>query len=794
MILKAYNNSVGIFLRASILFLTVIMSGCSATKYLNEDQALVKDVKLKGIDNEFAEASYLYVQQDIRPNSRVNLALYNLLNTHKNKYRSDRIKNIGEAPHLLDSSLVDISNREIQKYLVYKGFFNAKVTSDIRVKNKKAHITFTAVQGPSFHVRNVTYSISDTAVKNLYIQNRESLTKIRAGSRYDVDSIMNGINSVYNLMKSNGYYDFLKPYIHLDADSTLSTNQVDMKLHIYNPPGKSTHSRYFINNKTEIDITNSNLQHGRRLPDSAMVDSQYFFRDYSHRFNFNALSHYIFFNYGRPYSVQEENLTYDRLYELNVFRNIKISYEKDPDSTSLNVRMEITPLKRNSNRIEGEYTFNSGRNGFNIGNTYTNRNLFGGAERLDIKFRYGILFDSRQNQKLFSDVFNRDIQIGATLTIPRIVSPLNIPEKIGAGVPHTTFSSSMQIFDQPGAFRNRIFINSITYDWVQSKNKLHSLTPFNLEYRDGRLAQAFKDSLENNGNLLYVRTNDRQFLNLGTQYNFTLNAPKLSTYTNFTYFRGFLDIAGNSLGLLSNVFKFHRDEDGSRNILGLPYLQYAKTEIDLRLYRSFGGERQLVARINPGIALPYGNSKSLELPFERNFYAGGSSGVRAWQARTIGPGNYNRSSISDEETRKNLTYLDQYGEIKIEGNLEYRFKLMNNFFGSKLKGATFTDFGNVWRLNESTLVPGGQFKFNKFLDQLAIGAGAGLRFDLQYFVFRFDVGAKIKDPQFTGSDNWVIKHFFSSSDRKDFKDQYDLTNSPDTYRFLQYNFGIGMPF
>lgn len=787
--MKAYKDYV-VVLRASILFLTVILSGCSATRYLNEDQALVKDVKLKGIDGDFSEEAYQYVQQDIRPNSRVNLALYNMFNTRDGKYRTDRIKNIGEAPHLLDSSLVDISRREIQKFLAYKSFFNARVESTIRIRNKKAYITFQADQGPSFKVRNISQAIRDSAVNNLYNSNREKLTTIRSGSRYDVDSIMSAINSTHTLLRSNGYYDFLKPYIHVDADSTLMSSQVDLKLNIYNPPGQASHKVYRIKT-TNIDIKNSNIRFGRRPPDSALVDSQYFFRDYSHRFKFDKLTRYIFLNKGERYSIAEENLTYDRLYELNVFRNIKIEYEKDADSVHLNPRIEITPLKRNSNRVEGEYTFNSGRNGFNIGNTYTNRNLFGGAERLDIKFRYGALFDSR-DKKIFSSIFNRDIQIGVNLVIPRIVAPFYVRENYRAGLPHTTISSSMQIFDQPGAFRNRLFINSISYDWTQSRSRLHSFTPINIEYRDGRLDRAFRDSLVNSGNLLYVQTNDRRFLNLGSQYNFTLNAHKLNTYSNFIYFRGFFDIGGNSLGLLANVFKFHKDENGFRTILGLPYLQYAKTELDLRYYKSLGGERQFVARLNPGVALPYGNSNAL--PFERNFYAGGSSGVRAWQARTLGPGNYNRSFIRDEETRKNLTYLDQFGEIKVEGNLEYRFKLMNNFFGSKLKGATFVDYGNVWRLDDNANVPGGKFEFDKFFDQLALGAGAGLRFDLQYFVFRFDVGAKIKDPQFTGSDNWVVRHLFSSDARREFKEEYIRTNSPDRYRFLQYNFGIGMPF
>ncbi|TZF81356.1 BamA/TamA family outer membrane protein [Pedobacter sp. BS3] len=773
---------------ASILLLLLILSGCSATRYLNDDQALVKKVNLVGINKEYEEKVYSYVQKDVRPNSRFNLALYNLVNTRHGKYRTDKIRKIGEAPNILDSSLVEISRVQIEKYLQTKGFFKAKVTSDIEVKDKKAYLTFTADKGPLFRVRNFTYVIPDSAVKKLYEANRQSFTHIRENKRYDADTLAYEREQIYQMMKDHGYYDYLRQYVRFSVDSNLNSSQADLKLFIDNPPGKEHHQVYTINNTYFMihDTDGKNHRHS----DSTVVDSQYHFVDYSTRFSSRKLSKYIFLKKGDLYNTTNESLTYNRLYELNVFKNLAITYNKSADSTlhELDPSIEATPLKRMSNRIEGEYTFNSGRSGFNIGDTYTNRNLFRGAEQLEIKFKYGILFDNLAG-KAFSSVYNRDLELGAKLTFPRLIIPFFNLDMNRNGVPHTTISSSVQLFDQRSAFKNRIFINSISYDWVETQYKLHSLTPISLEYRNGSFDPAFRDSLQKQGYELYIRTNDRRYFSVGSQYTFTYNAIRLLTYDNFLYAKVNIDAAGNLIGLLSRGLGLKRDANGDRTIFGLPYLQYVKTELDLRYYLSLGGEKQLVMRLNPGVGYPYGNSEIL--PFEKNFYAGGSSGVRAWQARTLGPGNYNRSVIADEDTRRNLRGLDQLGEIKLEGNLEYRFKILNNLLGAKLKGATFTDFGNLWRVRETADNPGGEFKFNKFLGQLAIGAGAGLRFDLEYFVLRFDAGIKVKDPQFTGKDQYVLKYFFNS---KEFKERYAQTNAPDRYNFIQYNFGIGMPF
>ena len=757
------------------------------------DQALVTEAKIEGIDKQFSEQALLYIQKDIRPNSRLNLALYNMFNTKKGSYRTDRLKKIGEAPNVLDSSLVEISRLQIEKFLQSKGFFRAEVESAIEKKKKKASILFTALPGPAFNIRNIEYIISDSLVAGLYSRNKNDFSHIDSGKRYDADSLAYEREQIFVMMKRNGYFDYVRQFVRFEVDTNLYSSQADLKMFLANPADKNAHQIYTIN-QSFINIKNSNGNTNNIEPDSAIIDSQYHVKDYSHKFDPELLAKFNYIKKSNIYDISKEDLTYDRLYDLNVFKNVKIDYIKTADSTNrLNPRVDIVPLKKMSNRIEGEFTFNSGRNGFNFGDTYSNRNLFGGAELLEIKARYGIQFDARAGGNILKRIFSRDFQIGANLIVPKLLAPFRLPQFGKNGIPHTTISSSFQLFDQQDAFSNRVLINSLSYDWNETRYKFHSVTPINVEFRRGRLDPIFRDTLINRGFLLYVRTNDRQLFNLGSQYAYTLNAIRLNTYNNFIYFRGNIDAAGNTLGLLTKAFNPQTDAAGSRTLFGIPFQQYVKLETDVRLYRYLGGERQFVARLNPGVGIPYGNSDFLT--FEKNFYAGGSSGVRAWQARTLGPGNYNRSSLGvggrADTLRTNLRNLDQLGEIKLEGNMEYRFKVMDNFFSTKVKGAAFADFGNVWKLRQTVENPGGEFMFNKFLNQLAIGTGAGLRFDLNYFVFRLDAGLKVKDPQFTGSDQWVIKHLFN---KREFKDRYAITNWPDAYRFVQYNFGIGMPF
>ena len=773
---------------ASITLLVLFFASCRSSKYLDDDQALVTKVQISGVTPALKESSETYISNQIRPNSRVNLFIYNTFNTKNGRYKTKKIRNVGEPPHLLDSAMVDLSANQIRRFLFSKGYFKAKVEPVISVSKKRAHIDFKVAEGTPYQIRSIDRKFENGDIKDIFEREVLAKTAVKPNTQYDAAKLLDEREKLYVSMRNNGYYDYLRQYMRAGIDSTIDGALIDLKISVENPSDSTIHKRYQIDSvyMTIRNYGTMSKKKPRRIQDSA---KRLLFIDETNSFRWKPLERYMYLRSGQYYSLQEENKSYDRLYEMNGFRSVKMQFVKK-DSNKLDVHYDFVPRPRMGNQIEGEYTFSSGMSGFNIGNTFSQRNIFGGSEQLEVKLRYGVLFDPRLAGGLSSKIFNNDFQAGVNLVIPRLMVPFHINPGGKFGLPKTTYSMTLQLFDQDKTYSNRYFITSLNYSWYETENKYHSFTPIVLEYRDGRLDSNFRNKLVQEGYQLYVRSNDRQYFGLGTQYTFILNGKKLNSKEDFQYFRGTLDVSGNVLDLISSLAKLPKNADGEKKIFGVPFLQYAKTEMDYRLYRNLGGNRQFVFRFNPGIAIPYGNNSKL-LIFEKSFYSGGMNGIRAWQARTLGPGAYNRQSLS-EDLRLNLRNLDQLGEIKLEANAEHRFRLLNNFLGAKMNGATFVDMGNVWRLKkDEELNPGGEFKFNKFLGQVAIGTGFGLRFDSDYFVIRLDAGLKLKDPQFSGADQWVIKHFFDS---KEFKAQYYETHRPDRYNFIQYNFGIGMPF
>lgn len=771
---------------ASIAFLLLIFESCRSARFVEADQALVTHIDMTAIPLALKEQSSSYISNEIRPNSALNLTIYNIFNTKGGRYKKEKIRSVGEPPHILDTSLVELSANQIERFLHTKGYFNATVVPELTIRNKRAKIDFVANMGDPFFYNNISYQIQDSAIRDIYNKEVYPTSLLKKDKQYDRAKLTAEREKLYLAAKDQGYYKFLRQYTRIGVDTNVVGNNADLIFSVVNPD-EGKHQVYKINNVS----VNIHPHDNRVVSTNSYRDSttKIEFRDNTSLFRLKPISRYMYLRAGQLYSLANENLSYDRLYEMNGFRSVKINYT-EVDSNLLDVTYDLIPRARMSNQVEGEFTFSSGMSGFNIGNTFSHRNVFGGAEVVEVKMRYGVLFDPRLPGSLSQKIFNNDFQVGVNLIVPRLMLPFSNHSSARYGLPRTTFSSSLQLFNQDATYSNKYFINTLNYSWWQTPFLQHSYTPLVLEYRQGKFDEAFKQNLIDEGYRLYVESNNREYFGLGSQYSVTWNAPKLQSLENFTFIRGTVDVSGNTLGVLSHLFNFKTNADNQKTLLKVPYLQYVKGEVDYRLYRHLGGNRQFVFRFNGGLAVPYGNNSEL-LIFEKSFFAGGMNGIRAWQARTLGPGNYNRSSIQSEQLRLNLRNLDQLGEIKLETNVEYRFRMVNNFLGAKLNGATFVDMGNIWRLRDNPLNQNGALEFNKFFSQIAIGTGFGLRFDMDYFTMRLDAGLKLKDPQFSGKDQWVIKHFF---DAKEFKDAYYDSHKPDRYNFIQYNFGIGLPF
>src|SRR6202012_4436257 len=300
-------------------------------------------------------------------------------------------KDIGEAPRILDSNLVEFSRLQIEKFIQSKGYLKAKVTDTIKIKKKKAELIFTTVEGPMFRIRRIDDSIPDKKVQALYRLNRPKFSHVQPGGRFDTDSLAYDRDEFFQIMKRNGYFDFYRQYINFDYDSTYNASVVDIKTVIDNPADKSAHPIYTINN-TLITIAKSNGS-TRGKADTLQVDSQFRFVDFSGKFKPHTVIDYVFQKKGELFNADKQSLTTSRLSELNVFRNVpNPTYEKLADSTNrLNSKIDIVPLKQMTDRVEGEFLFSGGKYGYNVGNTFTDRNLFKQAVTLQLKLNLSIL-------------------------------------------------------------------------------------------------------------------------------------------------------------------------------------------------------------------------------------------------------------------------------------------------------------------------------------------------------------------------------------------------------------------
>jgi outer membrane protein assembly factor BamA len=470
------------------------------------------------------------------------------------------------------------------------------------------------------------------------------------------------------------------------------------------------------------------------------------------------------FDSGELYNRTDHNLTLNRLINVNVFRFVKNRFEAVSDSFKLNAYYYLTPLPKKSLRAEINTTTKSNNlNGTNIQGSWRNRNTFRAGEQLSVSAYIGteVQFGGNVRDKEGNIKRYNTYRTGAEMNfaIPRFVTfgLLNL-NKRSPFVPRTNIQLGYDVLNRRELYTVNSFRGAIGYLWKENIMTSHELYPISINYvQPINVTKEYKDSVFRYPYL--ERIIDSQFILGGTyQYNYNQLATGLQKLNSF-YFNGLLDLSGNIAGLVMGA-----KQSDPKRIFNAQFAQYAKFETDGRYYRRLGLKSSWANRIVLGVGLPYGNSR--ELPYIKQFFAGGNNSVRAFRSRSIGPGTY-------AEVSNNNFLSDQTGDIKLELNTEYRPHI-----SGPLYGAVFIDAGNVWLANEDPNRPGGKFSKN-FLNELAIGGGFGVRFDIVLFVIRLDIGIPFRKPW--EQNPWVMN-------------QIDLRNPNWRRQNIIYNLAIGYPF
>jgi outer membrane protein assembly factor BamA len=494
---------------------------------------------------------------------------------------------------------------------------------------------------------------------------------------------------------------------------------------------------------------------------------------------------------GKLFSKAKLDLTYKRFGQLGVTKNVYISLSPKnialPNGTfPLDAHINLNPAPRQSLMYLQKLTNRSGYAGIFANMAYHHRNLFGGAENLDVRILTGFeasqLLGSNGSSSTEENIQNNfklnTFEVGPqiSLTLPRLF-PFSYSVSDKSSEPLTTIQATYNFQTRPDYERN---LTQVSIDWsfIENPDKRSKL---NIEWAEFSVIKINKSSSFEN----YISSFNDQFLANSYQNHFiaaskigvTINTQKNKFQRFYYYYNGLLiEGAGNALrGLYNWLSPESQDESGSYEIKEIRFAQYLKSDHDLRLYFSKDTRNSVVFRGFAGCAIPLKNLASI--PFEKSYFVGGSNGIRAWQARTLGVGSY-RDTI-------NAVSFNNIGDIKLEFNLEYRFKI-----NKKIQPAFFIDAGNIWLFNEDPSRPNAQFNPDRFYKEIAVGAGVGLRLDFDFFIVRLDAGIPLKDPQKIEGERWAWqpKNEYNAFVAKYF-------NNTEGYKLKSVvNFGIGFPF
>lgn len=661
---------------------------------------------------------------------------------------------VGEKPVLLGDVDREFNKDIIENYSENQGYFNAKATYDTVSHNRKAKVIYTLRPGARYLISDVKFQ-QDSTLVNQEIQNLTGKTLLKKGQPFDLDVIKSERERIDNGLKERGFYYFHPDNIIVQADSTVSKNhKVELNVKLKdNTPDLST--QQFSIDKVVV-FPNYNIRDVKEgkysipmNPDSLQkyAHEDIYVIDPEHKFKPKIFDRALYFKRGDLYNRTNHNLTLNRLISLGVFKFVKNEFVV---SDSLHHKFDayylLTPRELQSLRLEALGRTNSANYaGSELNLNWTHRNFFRGAEQFkaSVYGAFDVQIGGPENAK---NIFRAGSNV--QLSIPRIVAPFRFNSS-SAFVPRTNITLGYEFQNRTEYYTLNTFSGSFGYVWKENARKEHDLKILDITYvSPANVTPLYRE--RSAGNDAMQRVVEKQLI-FGPTYSYTYTNTMLPK-ANTIYYKGTLDLAGNITGLLTGA---NVKKDKEKSIFGVPFSQYAKIENDFRFYHKFNEKTSLATRAIAGVAYPYGNSEYI--PFSKQFFSGGSNSVRAFRARTLGPGSFDPRTIPEG------FYFDQSGDVKLELNAEYRANLYKF-----LNVAVFADAGNIWLINDDPQRPGAKFS-KEFLSEIAVGAGVGLRLDFSILILRLDLAMPLRVPYYERGDRWTFDkiNFGDSNWRRD---------------------------
>ncbi len=652
------------------------------------------------------------------------------------------MNNLGQMPILLDSVAVESSIRNMQIYMGNQGYFNSDATYSTQTEERKTEVTYSITANDQHKFGEAEFIIADSSLNSIIRAEFDIQQVVQTGQPFSAAQLGQLRSDIVEMLQDKGYYRFTANSIFVEADTLGKSGYVDVLFNVINEQD-SLYSKQFTIKDINVQVRSGFAD---SLGNPITFNNKNYYPSSIVRLKPETLDRLIQFESGDTYSREAHSATIDKLYDLPIIEFANVEFQLDTIPGYLNAFVTARAGSRRGVTFEPEISQLDDRGiGARGKLAYFNKNWFGGGELLELGGSGG--FEVIQDNFFGITYYNLE----GTLTLPRLVGAKSLNERFSQNVlnPKTTFGLGFSQQNQADLYSIDEYNFNMGWEFQTSPLNNHTIKFLEISNFRSNPSAEFQETLDAN-QYLQNSFQDRVIFGGGYNYSYT-NAPLKEDNESYLIFEGLFDYSG----LFNQLF-------------GDDVAPFVRADVDVRYAKPFGQRTALVSRLNFGIAQPLQSGESI--PAVKQFTLGGNSSMRAWQQRSLGPGGYD---VEADASVINKNNLDIRSDLKIETNLEFRFPL-SKLFGFDLNGAVFTDAGNLWALSDQDQRPESQFQGFQSFDEIAVGAGYGLRLDFNYFEVRTDWGYQLRDPALPNDQSqWVDQPF---------------TNRPNL------SFGIGYPF